>query len=234
MDWVEGIAEVLPVIRLDEQARIVSMSPAALLMFGVKEQEARGQVLSDLGTREQMLSQLPDSWRVGYRPSNQGLTHLLEQAARSAGNATLWIWLLSSSGRLFRGICNMIKLERGFVVYTANVEDPFSRGMVRAERDGTIVTSSGGRWTFDHLRLLEDFISGDTLQQLATNHQTSTSRVRTVLDKLAESNGFNTASEMRAAIYRTYVEEVVPARQNIFPVLCANLPGFPLHDTPPN
>ena len=35
-------------------------------------------------------------------------------------------------------------------------------------------------------------------------------------------------------IYRAYVEEMVPARQSIFPVICNDqLPGFPLHDAPP-
>lgn len=234
MDWVEGISEVLPVIRLDDDSRVVSMSPAALQMYGVSEEEARGQVLWKLTTRDQLVSQLPESWRTSPSPPDKGLSSLLEEAARSAGNATVWVWLLTTSGRLFRGICNMIKLPRGFVVYTANVEDPFSRGMVRAERDGTIVSSSGGRWSLENLRLLEDFISGDTLQQLATAHRSSTSRVRTILDKLAESNGFNSASEMRAMIYRAYVEEMVPARQSIFPVICNDqLPGFPLHDAPP-
>lgn len=234
MDWVEGIAEVLPVIRLDEQARIVSLSPMALSMYGVSEEEARGKALWDITTAESLLKQLPESWRGPMLHPEQGLSYLIEEAARTAGNATLWVWLMTSSGRLFRGICNMIKLKVGYVVYTANVEDPFSRGLVRAEPDGTIVGSRGGRWTLDSLRLFEDFISGDTLQQLAKNHHTSTSRVRSVLDKLAEANGYNTASEMRTAVYRLYVEELVPARQTIFPVLCRELAGFPLHDTPPD
>lgn len=234
MDWVEGIATVLPVIRLDEQARIVSLSPMALSMYDVSEEEARGKALWDITTAEKLLAQLPESWRGSMLHPAQGLAYLLEEAARTAGNATLWVWLMTSNGRLFRGICNMIKLSEGYVVYTANVEDPFSRGLVRADPDGTIVGARGGRWTLDSLRLFEDFISGDTLQQLARTHRTSTSRVRSVLDKLAAANGHNTASEMRAAVYRVYVEEVVPARQTIFPVLCRDLPGFPLRDTPPD
>lgn len=233
MDWIEGIGNVLPVIRLDEQAQVVSMSPAALEMYGLTEQEAQGRVLWELTTRDELIAQLPEAWQNKAISREQNMTSMLEQASRTAGNATLWVWLMTTGGRLFRCICNMIKLPEGFVVYTANVEDPFSRGMVRAESDGTIVASSGGRWTLENLRLFEDFISGDTLQQLAANHRSSTSRIRTLLDKLAESNGFGTASEMRAAIYRSYVEEVVPARQTIFPVLCKDLPGFPLHDSPP-
>ncbi len=233
MDWVEGVGELVPVTRLDEDLRIVSMSPAALRMNGVTLEEAVGKTLSELAHGERMVGVLPANWRRSQPMQKDPVGGLLEDAARLYGNATAWVWLLTPAGRMFRGILNVVKLAQGYVVYLANIEDPFNRSLVRAEPSGCITDSLGARWTLHTLQLFEDFISGNTLHQIAADHGMSTSRVRSILDELAEATGFSTAGALRAAVYRNWAEELTPARQSIFPVLSDDLPGFPRFDKVP-
>lgn len=233
MDWAEGLGELMPVTRLDEDLRIVSMSPAGLRLNGVTMEQARGKTLSDLAQREDMAAVLPSSWRRTKPMQKDAVGGLLEDAAKLYGNATAWVWLLTPGGRLFRAVLNVVKLAPGYVVYLANIEDPFNRSLVRADQDGNITDVLGARWTLQSLQLFEDFISGNPLHQIAADHGIATSRVRSILDELAAGTGFSTAGALRAAIYRRCADELVPARQSIFPVLSDELPGFPLFDRPP-
>ncbi|GEM_PF-2413405 len=233
MDWIEGLGEVLPVTRLGDDMRVVDMSPAALRMHGMTLQEVRGKTLSELAHRESMTNILPGVWQRNTPLIKDPVGGLLEDAARLYGNATAWVWLLTPSGRMFRAILNVIKLDTGFLTYLANVEDPFTRSLVRAEPDGTIVGSLGARWTLETMRVFEDFIAGDSLQEIARSHGLTTSRVRGILDDLADQTGYATAGALRAAIYRNYADEMVPARQTIFPVVTDTVPGFPRYDRSP-
>lgn len=234
MDWVEGLGELMPVTRLGEDLRVVSMSPAALRLNGVTHEQALGKTLSELAQRQDMASVLPPDWRRA-KPTTfkDPVGGLLEDAARLYGNATAWVWLLTPRGRMFRAVLNVVKLEIGYIVYLANIEDPFNRSLVRVDREGSITDSLGARWTLQTMQLFEDFISGSSLHQIASDHGIPTSRVRAVLDELAAATGFSTAGALRAAVYRSYADELMPARQSIFPVLSDELPGFPLFDRPP-
>lgn len=233
MDWVEGVGQLMPVTRLDDDMRIVSMSPAALRLNGVTLEQALGKTLSELAQREEMMAVLPPSWRRAQPMSKDPVGGWLEDAARLYGNATAWVWLLTPLGRMFRSILNVVKLEAGYIVYLANIEDPFSRSLVRANQDGTLIGSLGTRWTLQSMQLFEDFISGNPLHQIATDYGIATSRVRMILDELAAGAGFSTAGALRSAVYRNYADEMVPARQSIFPILSDELPGFPLFDKSP-
>ncbi|MDO8862367.1 PAS domain-containing protein [Haliea sp. E1-2-M8] len=233
MDWVEGLGELMPVTRLDDDLCIVSMSPAALRLNGVTHEQALGKTLSELAQRQDMASVLPPGWRRAKPMSKDPVGGLLEDAARLYGNATAWIWLLTPRGRMFRAILNVVKLSVGYIVYLANIEDPFNRSLVRADQEGIITDSLGAHWTLQTMQLFEDFVSGNSLHQIAADHGIPTSRVRTVLDELAAATGFSTAGALRAAVYRSYADELMPARQSIFPVLSDELPGFPLFDRPP-
>lgn len=233
MDWVEGVGELVPVTRLDEDLRIVSMSPAALRMNGVTLEQALGKTLSELAHSEEMVAVLPTGWRRSQPLKKDPVGGLLEDAARLYGNATAWVWLLTPAGRIFRGILNVVKLAKGYVVYLANIEDPFNRSLVRADQSGVIIDTLGARWTLHTLQLFEDFISGNTLHQIAADHGIATSRVRSVLDELAAATGFSTAGALRAAVYRNCADELMPARQSIFPVLSDEMPGFPQFDRVP-
>lgn len=227
MDWVEGIGQVMLAVRVDDDMLIQSMSPMAEAVFGITEADAQGKTLSDISRRDAITAHLPPSWQREQRLQKDPMGGLLEDAARAYGNATSWVWLLTPSGRIFRGICNVIKLDDGFVVYTANIEDPFSRSIVRGDQDGYLVGSTGGRLNLQTLPIFEDFVGGSTLQQIAVDHAISTSKVRTILDNLAESNGYSTAGELRVSVYRFCTEELLPSRQNIFPILCEHRHGFP-------
>lgn len=233
MDWVEGLGELMPVTRLDEDLRIVSMSPAGLRLNGVTMEQALGKTLSELAQREEMAVVLPAGWRRTRPMQKDPVGGLLEDAAKLYGNATAWVWLLTPAGRMFRGVLNVVKLAVGYVVYLANIEDPFNRSLVRADQDGHITDSLGARWTLQTLQLFEDFISGNPLHQIAAEHGISTSRVRSILDELAAGTGYNTAGALRTAIYRSCADELVPARQSIFPVMSDDLPGFPQFDRRP-
>ncbi|PLW80975.1 hypothetical protein CWI75_17935 [Kineobactrum sediminis] len=232
MDWVEGIGQVMLAVRLDEDMLILSMSPMAEAVFGIKEADVQGKSLSEISRRDAIIAHLPPSWRRDQRLQKDSMGGLLEDAARAYGNATSWVWLLTPSGRMFRGICNVIKLDVGYVVYTANIEDPFNRTILRGEQDGTLVGLAGSRLDLHTLPIFEDFIGGSTLQQIATDHAISTSKVRTILDNLAEATGHNTAGELRISVCRLSTEELIPARQNIFPILCEQRHGFPQDDLP--
>ncbi len=233
MDWVEGLGDLMPVTRLDEDLCVVSMSPAALRPNGVTLDQALGKTLSELAQREDMAAVLPPSWRRAKPLQKDPVGGLLEDAAQLYGNATSWVWLLTPGGRMFRGVLNVVKLEIGYIVYLANIEDPFNRSLVHADEHGNITDSLGARWTLQSLQLFEDFISGNSLHKIAADHGVPTSRVRTVLDELAAATGFSTAGALRAAVYRNYADELMPARQSIFPVLSDDMPGFPRHDRPP-
>jgi len=233
MDWVQEIGERLPVTRLDDAMRVVSMSPAALRLSGVTLQQAQGKTLSELSQREESRAVLPSQWRRSVVNGAHPVGGLLEESARLYGNATASIWMLTPRGRLYRSILNMVKLECGFLSYVANVEDPFSCTMVRADTDGTMVDSDGTRWTFQTIGLFEDFIRGNSLQQISAEHAIPPSRVRSILDDLATSKGLPTAGALRNSAYRSYAEEMIPARHAIFPVMSDELPGFPIYDTPP-
>ncbi|HBM83492.1 MAG TPA: hypothetical protein DD459_07460, partial [Halieaceae bacterium] len=136
MDWIEGLGAIMPVTRLGDDMRVVDMSPASLRMHGMTLEEVRGKTLSELAHRPPMTDVLPSAWRRTAPLTTDPIGGLLEDAARQYGNATAWVWLLTPSGRLFRGILNVIKLHVGFLTYLANVEDPFTRSLVRAEPDG--------------------------------------------------------------------------------------------------
>jgi hypothetical protein len=234
MDWVQKIGELLPVTRLDNAMRVVSMSPAALRLSGATLEQAKGLTLSELLHREEVLAVLPPQLRRNVISEINPVGGLLEECARIHGNATASIWLLTPKGRLYRSMLNMVRLERGFLSYVANIEDPFSCTMVCANRDGTLVDSEGTIWTFQTIALFEDFIRGNSLQQLSADHAIPPSRVRHLLDDLAISKGMGTASALRNSAYRSYAEEMIPARHAIFPVMSDELPGFPIHDTPPS
>lgn len=234
MEWVQEIGERLPVTRLDDAMRVVSMSPAALRLSGVTLQQAQGRTLSELAQREELLAVLPPQWRAGRVGGAHPVGGLLEEAARLHGSAASWIWMLTPKGRMYRSILNMVKLDSGFLSYVANSEDPFSCTMVRADRDGTMVDSDGTKWTLQTIALFEDFIRGNSLQQISTEHAIPPSRVRSILDDLATSKGLPTAGALRNSAYRSYTEEMIPARHAIFPVMSDELPGFPIHDTPPS
>ncbi|MCR9184585.1 MAG: PAS domain-containing protein [Halieaceae bacterium] len=223
----------MPVTRLGDDMRVVDMSPASLRMHGMTLEEVRGKTLSELAHRPPMTNVLPSAWRRTAPLTKDPIGGLLEDAARQYGNATAWVWLLTPSGRLFRGILNVIKLHVGFLTYLANVEDPFTRSLVRAEPDGTIIGSLGARWTLETMQVFEDFIAGDSLLDIASSHKLSKNRVRTILDDLSDQTGYETPGALRAAIYRNYADEMVPARQTIFPVVTNEVPGFPIYDRAP-
>jgi hypothetical protein len=232
MDWVQETGERLPVTRLDDAMRVVSMSPAALRLSGVTLEQARGRTLSELAQREEVLAVLPPQWRRSVISDTHPVGGMLEEAARLYGNAAAWIWMMTPKGRLYRSIINMVKLESGFLSYVVNVEDSFSCTMVRADQNGTMVDSDGTEWTFQTIALFEDFIRGNSLQQISADHAIPPSRVRSILDDLAISKGLKTAGALRNSAYRSYAEELIPARHAIFPVMSDELPGFPLDDTP--
>jgi hypothetical protein len=231
MDWIEVAGNVLPAIRLDDELRVVSMSPAALRLAGVSREQAQGSTLSELAQREELLAVLPPGWR---RSSNLMARHavfgVLEDTARLYGNAMAWVWLLTPLGRLYRSAVNVVKLEHGFLAYVANVEDHFSCTLVQADQTGKMIDSQGTEWTFETISLFEDFIRGNTLEQMATNHRIPPSRVRAILDDLATSKSYNTAGALRTSAYRCYADEIVPVRQAIFPVMSDELPDFPRSD----
>lgn len=219
-------------IRLDDELRVVSMSPAALRLAGVSEEQAQGITLSGLVQREELQAVLPPAWR---RSNHFGARHAvfgeLEDTARLHGNAMAWIWLLTPLGRMYRAALNVVRLAYGFLAYLANVEDYFSSTLVRADQAGKMIDSQGTEWTFETMGLFEDFIRGHTLQQIARNHGVPRSRVRAVLDDLAARKNHNTAGAWRMSAYRFYADAVVPARQAIFPVMSEELPDFPRGDT---
>lgn len=233
MDWIEGLGEVLPVTRLNDDTRVVDMSPAALRMHGIALADALGKTLSELAHSPAMTEVLPAAWRRTTPMIKDPVGGLLEDAAKLYGNATAWVWLLTPSGRMFRGILNVIKLEVGYLTYLANIEDPFTRSLVRASPDGTIVGSLGASWTLKTMQVFEDFVAGCSLHEIAQIHSLKTSRVRAILDDLAHQTGYETAGALRVAIYRNYADEMAPAVQSIFPVLTDDMPGFPLYDKPP-
>jgi hypothetical protein len=155
---------------------------------------------------------------------------LLEETALQFGNASAWIWLVTPRGQMFRAILNVVKLESGFLVYLGNVEDPYSRSVVRAEQDGTIIGALGARFTLESLQIFEDYISGATFQQMATDHHLPVSRVRAMLDEIAEQAGFISSGALRTWMFNLYAEEMLPARHSILPVVSDELPGFPRRD----
>jgi len=232
MDWAQVLGERLPVTRLDKAMRVVSMSPAALRLSGVTSEQARGKTLTELMQREEVLATLPPQWRGSVINNMHPVGSLIEESTRLYGNAIAWIWMLTPKGRLYRSALNMVKLEQGFLSYVANIEDPFSCTMVHANRDGTMVDSDGTEWIFETIAVFEDFIRGNSLQQISADHAIPPSRVRAMLDDLAASKGMATASALRSSAYRSYAEEVIPARHAIFPVMTDEMPGFPVHDTP--
>jgi hypothetical protein len=222
----------MSVILLDDDRQVVSMSPAALRLYDLSLDQAAGKTLSELASRDVMLAVLPPDWRRTLLVRKDPVGDLLEEVARVVGNATAWIWLLTPKSRLFRCILNTVKVENGFIVYVGNVEDPFNRTMVRAEQDGTIVGSRGARWTLQTIQLFEDYISGVPLHRIALDHDLSISRVRTTLDAIADDAGFASLGALRASVYNSYAEEMIPSRHAIFPVVSDELPGFPQHDLP--
>lgn len=230
---MEVAGNVLAVIRLDDELRVVSMSPAALRLAGVSEEQAQGMSLSQLAQREELQAVLPPGWR---RSNHFGARHAvfgeLEDTARLHGNAMAWIWLLTPLGRMYRAALNVVKLEDGFLAYLANVEDYFTSTLVQADQAGKIIDAQGTEWTFETMGLFEDFIRGHTLQQIASNHGMPRSRVRAILDDLAASKNHDTAGDLRMSTYRAYADEVVPVRQAIFPVMSEELPDFPHEGTP--
>lgn len=232
VSWSAGLGEVMSVILLDEDRRVVSMSPTALRLYDLSLEQAAGKTLSELAGRDVMLGVLPPVWRRTLQVRKDPVGDLLEEAARLVGNATAWIWLLTPGSRLFRCILNTVKVDNGFIVYVGNVEDPFNRSVVRAEQDGTIVGSRGARWTLQTMQLFEDYISGVPLHQIARDHDLSISRVRTILDAIAADAGFASLGALRTSVYNGYAEEMMPARHAIFPVVSDELPGFPRREGP--
>ena len=228
---MEVAGNLIPVIRLDDELRVVSMSPAALRLAGVTPEQAEGRTLSELARREEVLAVLPPAWR---RSSNLTARHavfgVLEDTARLYGTAMSWVWLLTPLGRIYRCAVNVVKLEQGFMVYAANVEDHFSCTLVQADQAGTLIDSQGTEWTFETIGLFEDFIRGNALQDIATNHGMPASRIRAILDDLATSKNHNTAGALRTSAYRCYADEMVPVRQAIFPVMSDELLDFPRSD----
>lgn len=230
MDWIETVGNILPVSRLDEELRVVSMSPAALRLVGVTAEQAQGKTLSELARREELVAVLPPQWRRPGSAARHPVLGLLEDTARLYGNAMAWIWLMTPRGRLYRSAFNVVKLEPGFLTYIANVEDPFSCTLLHADQTGKMIDSDGTEWTFDTIVVFEDFIRGHSLQQIATDHGIPASRVRAILDDLATSKNLSTAGALRMSAYRSYAEELVPARHAIFPVMSDEVPGLPRYD----
>jgi hypothetical protein len=230
MGWAESMGEIIPVTVLDDDLRIVSMSPAALRLHGITLEDVVGKTYNEVANREAMVAVLPEPWRrkmiIPAATAKNGAT-FLEDTARSHGNATSWIWIVTPTGRMFRGIINMVKLESGFLVYLANVEDPFTRTVARAEPDGTIVGSRGARWTLATIQIFEDYISGVSLHQIASDHGLTTSRVRSIVENMAEQAGLESAGAMRLVVFNLFAEEMIPSRHTILPVMSDHLPGFP-------
>ena len=225
---MEVTGGVLAVIRLDDERRIVSMSPAAQRLAGVTWDEVQGMTLAELARREEGQAVLPSAWRrSGSQAARHAVFSELEDTARQHGSAMAWIWILTPRGRVYRCALNLVRLAQGFLLYLANVEDYFTSTLVQADQDGNIIDAEGTRWTFETLGLFEDFIRGHTLEQIASNHGLPRSRVRAVLDDLAASKNHNTAGAWRSSTYRTYADAIVPVRQAIFPVMSEELPDFP-------
>lgn len=160
MSWFEGMAQVMSVVLLDDDRRVVSMSPASLRLYRLTLEEAVGKTLSELSSREEILAVLPAEWRRPMVLRRDPFGEVLEETALVFGNASAWIWLITPEGQMLRGILNAVKLDSGFLVYLGNVEDPFSRSVVRAEPDGTIVGALGARFTLKTMQIFEDYISG--------------------------------------------------------------------------
>jgi hypothetical protein len=228
--WFEGMADVMSVVLLDERRRVLSMSPASLRFFNVTEEDAVGRTLLELSSRDQMLAVLPVQWRRPMVLRGDPFGELLVETALQFGNASAWIWLMTPAGQMFRAILNVVKLERGFLVYLGNVEDPYSRSVVRAEQDGSIIGALGARFTLESLQIFEDYISGATFAQIATDHRLPVSRVRAMLDEIAEQAGFTSSGALRTWMFNLYAEEMLPARHSILPVVSDELPGFPRRD----
>ncbi|MFU8764619.1 MAG: hypothetical protein ACNA7T_08855 [Haliea sp.] len=222
----------MPVIALDDDLRILSMSPAALRLHDVTLEEVLGMTLIEAANREAMVAVLPPTWRrqmAAPKATSNGVANMLTEVARQHGNATVWAWIVTPKGRMFRCIINMIRLKQGYLLYLANVEDPFNRSVARAEQDGTIVGSRGARWTLETIQIFEDYISGSALHQIATDHGLNTSRVRAILEDIAEQAGFESAGAMRLVTFNMFAEEMIPSRHTILRVLSDYLPGFPGH-----
>jgi len=131
---------------------------------------------------------------------------------------------------MFRGILNAVRLDSGFLVYLGNVEDLFSRSVLRAEQDGTIVGALGARFTLKTMQIFEDYISGAALHQMATDHNQPISRIRATLDAIAEEAGFASSGALRTWMFNLYAEEMLPAKHSVVPVMSDELPGFPRRD----
>ena len=230
--WFEAMADVMSVVLLDEHRRVLSMSPASLRFFSVTPEEAVGKTMSELSTRDDMLAVLPRQWRRPMVLRGDPFGALLEDTALQFGNASAWIWLVTPRGRMCRAILNVVKLESGFFVYLGNVEGPYSRSVVRAEQDGSIIGTLGARFTLESLQVFEDYISGATLQQMATDHRLPVSRVRAMLEDIADQAGFISAGALRTWMFNLYAEDMLPARHSILPVLADDMPGFPCRDRP--
>lgn len=228
--WFEGMANVMSVVLLDEGRRVLSMSPASSRFFSITAEEAVGKTMFELSTRDDMLAVLPRQWRRPMVLRGDPFGELLEETALQFGNASAWIWLVTPEGRMCRAILNVVKLESGFLVYLGNVEGPYSRSVVRVERDGTIIGALGARFTLESLQVFEDYISGATLQQMATDHRLPVSRVRAILEDIAEQAGFISAGALRTWMFNLYAEEMLPARHSVLPVVSDELPGFPRRD----
>ena len=232
MEWAESIGHIIPVTVLDDSLRIVSMSPAALRLHDLTLEEVLGKTLTEAASREAMVAVLPPAWRrpmVVPKATSNGVGNMLEEVARQHGNATSWAWIVTPKGRMFRCIINMIRLQQGYLLYLANVEDPFNRSVARAEQDGTIVGCRGARWTLETIQIFEDYIGGSALHQIATDYGLNTSRVRAILEDIAEQAGFESAGALRLATFNMFAEEMIPSRHTILPVLSDHLPGFPGH-----
>lgn len=230
MEWAESVGHIIPITVLDNDLRIVSMSPAALRLHGVAPEEALGKTLNEVANREAMVSVLPPAWQrkiVAPKTSPNGVSTMMEEMARQHGNATSWIWIVTPEGHMFRCILNMVRLERGFLVYVANVEDAFNRTVARAEQDGTIVGSRGARWTLETIQIFEEYIGGKSLHQIGKDYGLTTSRVRAILEDIADEAGLESAGAMRLVVFNLFAEEMIPSRHTILPVLSDDLPGFP-------
>lgn len=230
LEWAETVGHIIPVTVLDDDLRIVSMSPAALKLHGVTLEEAVGKTHTEVADREAMVAVLPPPWqRRMVVPAPAGGSNFLEDMARLNGNATAWVWIVTPKGQMFRGILNMIRIEDGFVVYLANVEDSFSRTIAGAEQDGTLVGSRGARWTLETMQIFEEYIGGGTLHQIASDYGTTTSRIRAIVEEIAADAGFDSAGAMRVATFNIFAEDMIPSPQSIIPVMSDDLPGFPKH-----
>jgi len=232
LEWAEAVGHIISVTVLDDDMRIVSMSPAALRMHGVTLEEALGKTHAEIVQREAMISVLPPSWRrpmVVPATKTNGIASMLEDVAKEHGNATAWIWMVTSAGRMFRCILNIVQLERGYLVYVGNVEDPFNRTVARAEPDGTIVGSRGARWTLETIQIFEDYISGTSLQRISVDYGMKINQIRALLEDIAAEAGLESAGAMRLTVFNLFAEEMIPARSSILPVMSDELPGFPKH-----